>query len=123
MAADARTYLVAYDIRTPRRLRRVHRALSKVGYALQYSVFAVDLDDRGRERLVARLRRLIDEKADDVRFYLVPGEPRGAWHGPLPGSSLFAVSGAPAARLAERLSEQQWKGSGENSGEDRKANE
>src|SRR5436853_64939 len=100
---SARTYLVAYDIRAPRRLQRVHKALSKVGYALQYSVFAVDLADWERLRLVARLRRLIDEKEDDVRFYLVPTEPRGGWHGPLPGSSAVAVSGAPAATLARRL--------------------
>lgn len=103
MTAGARTHLIAYDIRAPRRLCRVHRALSKVGYSLQYSVFAADLDERGRQQLVRRLRRLIDEKEDDVRFYLVPSEPRGAWHGPLPGDALFSVSGAPAARFAERL--------------------
>jgi CRISPR-associated protein Cas2 len=103
----AHTYLVAYDIRAPRRLQRVHKALSKVGYSLQYSVFSVDLEDWERPKLVARLRRLIDEKEDDVRFYLVPTEPRGAWHGPLPGSIACAVSGAPAAALAERLARQQ----------------
>lgn len=103
----ARTYLVAYDIRAPRRLVRVHKALSKVGYHLQYSVFAVDLDDWERTRLVARLRRLIKEKEDDVRFYLVPAEPRGAWQGPLPGGALFNVSGTPAATLAQRLARQE----------------
>jgi CRISPR-associated protein Cas2 len=102
-----RTYLVAYDIRAPRRLQRVHKALSKVGYSLQYSVFSVDLEEWERPTLVAKLRRLIDEREDDVRFYLVPSEPRGAWHGPLPGSIAFAVSGAPAATLAERLARQQ----------------
>jgi CRISPR-associated protein Cas2 len=103
---ERRTYLVAYDIRAPRRLARVHRALSKVGYRLQYSVFAVDLDDRGLEQLAARLRRLISEKEDDVRFYLVPINPRGAWHGPQAGADALAVSGSPAAMLAERLARQ-----------------
>jgi CRISPR-associated protein Cas2 len=102
----ARTYLVTYDIRAPRRLQRVHRALSKVGYALQYSVFAVDLRDLERARLVGRLRRLIDETEDDVRFYLVPAEPRGAWHGRPPGSIAFAAFGAPAATLCSRLARQ-----------------
>jgi CRISPR-associated protein Cas2 len=103
----ARTYLVAYDIRAPRRLQRVHKALSKVGYSLQDSVFSADLEDCERPKLVTRLRRLIDENEDDVRFHLVPTEPRGAWHGPLPGSIAFAVSGASAATLAERLARQQ----------------
>lgn len=86
-----------------RRLRRVHKVLSKVGYALQYSIFAADLANWERTRLVGRLRRLIDEKEDDIRFYLVTIELRGAWHGPLPGRVLFALSGGPAATLARRL--------------------
>jgi len=102
----ARTYLVAYDIHAPRRLRRVHHALSKVGYAQQYSVFAADLADWERVRLASQLQRLIDKGVDDVRFYLVPDDPRGAWHGPLPFGRV--VCGAPAASLAERLSGQHW---------------
>jgi CRISPR-associated protein Cas2 len=101
--SERRTYLVAYDVRAPRRLARVHRALSQAGYWLQYSVFAVDLTDRERQRLVARLRRLVHEE-DDVRFYLVPEEPRGAWRGPR--GEAVAVAGAPAAILAERLARQ-----------------
>lgn len=104
---SARTHLVAYDVRAPRRLQRVHKALSEVGFALQYSVFAVDLEDWERSNLIAGLRGLIDEKQDDVRFYLVPSPPRGAWYGPLPGNSAVAVSGAPAATLAERLARRQ----------------
>jgi CRISPR-associated endonuclease Cas2 len=102
--SERRTYLVAYDIRAPRRLARVHRALSEAGYWLQYSVFAVDLTDRERVQLMARLRRLINEADDDVRFYLVPGESRGAWQGPR--GEAVAVSAAPAATLAERLAKQ-----------------
>ena len=107
--ASARTYLIAYDIRSPRRLQRVHKALGKVGYAVQYSVFAADLADWQRLRLAARLRRLINEKEDDVRFYLVPAEPHGAWHGPLPASAALVLSGAPAALLAARLARGQGK--------------
>ncbi len=103
--SERRTFLVAYDIRTPRRLARVCKALSAVGYRLQYSVFAVDLEDHERQALVARLRRLIDQKQDDVRLYLVPRAPRGAWHGPL-GRETMAVSGAQAATLADRLAAQ-----------------
>ena len=70
-------------------------------------MFAVDLEEWERTKLVTQLRRLIDEKADDVRFYLVPADPRGAWQGPVPGSALFSMSGAPAATLARRLARQE----------------
>lgn len=36
-------YLLAYDIRDPRRLRRVHKVATAFGTALQYSVFVCDL--------------------------------------------------------------------------------
>ena len=36
-------YLVAYDIRDPRRLREVHRIVKGYGVSLQYSVFVCDL--------------------------------------------------------------------------------
>lgn len=41
--ADRIRYLVAYDIRHPRRLRRVHRVATDHGEPLQYSVFVCDL--------------------------------------------------------------------------------
>ena len=44
-----RRYVVAYDIREPKRLRQVHSAMKAFGYPLQYSVFVCDLD--GMERV------------------------------------------------------------------------
>jgi CRISPR-associated protein Cas2 len=41
--AERLRYLVAYDIREPRRLRRVHSVVKDYGYPLQYSVFVCDL--------------------------------------------------------------------------------
>lgn len=41
--ADRNRYLVAYDIRNARRLRRVHRVATDYGEPLQYSVFVCDL--------------------------------------------------------------------------------
>lgn len=57
MAARTR-YLVAYDVRDPRRLRRVHRAATDFGEPLQYSVFVCDLT---AVELVALKRRLLAE--------------------------------------------------------------
>jgi CRISPR-associated protein Cas2 len=44
MAARTR-YLLTYDIREPRRLRRVHQVAKDFGDPLQYSVFVCDLTE------------------------------------------------------------------------------
>ena len=56
--ADRIRYLVAYDIRHPRRLRRVHRVATDHGEPLQYSVFVCDLT---AVELVALKRALLAE--------------------------------------------------------------
>lgn len=73
--ADRRSaHLVCYDIRENRRLRRVHRILQGWGLRMQYSVFQCLLSHRERFRLTEVLRRVIDERVDDLRIYtLQPG--------------------------------------------------
>jgi CRISPR-associated protein Cas2 len=70
--ATAKTWLVAYDIREPRRLRRLHRCLKCEGAAVQYSAFCVEAGDERMARLLQRVAGLIDMRADDVRAYHVP---------------------------------------------------
>lgn len=41
--AERTRYLLAYDIRHPKRLRRVHKVAQDFGEPLQYSVFVCDL--------------------------------------------------------------------------------
>lgn len=41
--AERTRYLLAYDIRDPKRFRRVHKVAKAFGYPLQYSVFVCDL--------------------------------------------------------------------------------
>lgn len=67
-----KTWLVAYDIREPRRLRRVHRYLRKLGMAAQYSAFTVEADDNEITGHLALIERLIDKRVDDVRAYHLP---------------------------------------------------
>lgn len=74
--SGAKTWLVAYDIRESRRLRRLHRCLKQEGTALQYSAFCVEVDDDELGALLARVRCLIDEQVDDVRAYHVPAHCR-----------------------------------------------
>lgn len=61
-----RRYLVAYDIREPKRLQRVHRAMKEFGYPLQYSVFVCDLDVGEKLRLRLVVGDLIHQGQDSV---------------------------------------------------------
>jgi CRISPR-associated protein Cas2 len=69
---ESRRWLVAYDIREPRRLARVHRLLGRVAVPVQYSVFAASGSHADMRRLADELRGLIDESVDDVRIYSIP---------------------------------------------------
>ncbi len=69
--AAADWYLIAYDIRDPRRLQRLHRALCAEALAVQRSVFLVAGSVPAVARLLDRLARLIDPRVDDLRAYPV----------------------------------------------------
>ena len=56
--ADRTRYLLTYDIRHPRRLRRVHRVATDYGEPLQYSVFVCDLT---AVELIALREKLLTE--------------------------------------------------------------
>lgn len=61
-----RRHLIAYDIREPRRLRRVCKLMEAHGERLQYSVFICDLDRSELVHLRAAAERIMDLKADSV---------------------------------------------------------
>lgn len=69
------TWLVAYDIRDPRRLGRVYRCCKRAGLHVQYSVFLVRATPPQLDRLIRELESLIDPRRDDVRIYPVPERP------------------------------------------------
>lgn len=71
-----RRYLVAYDIRDPHRLRKIHTAMKGFGDPLQYSVFLCDLDPSERVVMRSELRRIMNEREDSVAIVDL-GEPRG----------------------------------------------
>jgi len=62
------TYLVAYDICHPKRLRKVARTCEDFGFRRQYSVFFCRLAARDLVRLKSRLYDIIDLKVDQVIF-------------------------------------------------------
>ena len=61
-----RRYVVAYDIREAKRLRRVHKAMKGFGEPLQYSVFVCDLDKVERFRMLHHIGDLIHHHEDSV---------------------------------------------------------
>lgn len=65
MAVRSR-YIVTYDIRTPRRLRRVHELVVDFGERLQYSVYICDLTKVELVELRHRLREEIALDEDSV---------------------------------------------------------
>ena len=65
-------YIICYDIATPRRLARIHRALKKQALAVQYSVFLFSGTEVQLQRCLAQLQALMDERYDDIRAYPLP---------------------------------------------------
>lgn len=61
--------VVCYDIRCPKRLRKVARLLEGYGDRVQDSVFECHLDTRRLTRLKQRMARRIDPEHDRVRYY------------------------------------------------------
>ena len=59
-------YLVCYDVREQRRLRRTHNTMLGYGDPLQYSVFVCDLSGPERVLMEASLREVVNLLEDSV---------------------------------------------------------
>ncbi|WP_152484448.1 CRISPR-associated endonuclease Cas2 [Halomonas sp. THAF5a] len=99
--SEVQWYVIAYDIREPRRLRKVQRLLRTCGYALQESVFAWQGDHRQLRELQRRLRALIKAEVDDVRGYPVRMGQGILWWGNLPLPSGVIDEAAPRFELQQ----------------------
>lgn len=65
-------YLVCYDIRDDRRLRRVFNFTKGHGLHIQYSVFYCRFTWQELKMFKSRLLELIDKRQDDIRIYPLP---------------------------------------------------
>jgi len=92
---ETRTWLIAYDISSPKRLGRVHRYLKTVAVPVQYSVFAAEETAAGIQRIRNRLAEEINPKTDDVRIYPLPRNLELHHYGrhPLPEGLLLLADG------------------------------
>lgn len=61
-----RCYLVCYDIRDPKRLRRVHKTMKGYGEPWQYSVFFCVLKDIDRVRMQSDLEEHMNLRVDQA---------------------------------------------------------
>jgi CRISPR-associated protein Cas2 len=61
-----RRYLVAYDIRDERRLRRIAGCMEGFGTRIQYSVFVCDLSDREKVIMRGDIEGLMKASEDSV---------------------------------------------------------
>lgn len=73
---ERRQYLICYDVRDPQRLVRVHRYLTGVAVPIQYSVFTGFFSERELAAVLAEVEDRIEVRADDVRVYPMPAQPR-----------------------------------------------
>ncbi len=72
-------YVVTYDVREAKRLRRIHRKMMGFGDSLQYSVFLCELSAKERVLLQEALIEVIDLKNDQVLIIDIgPAEGRGS---------------------------------------------
>ena len=69
---QTRSWLIAYDIASPRRLQRIHRKLREHAVPVQYSVFVARCSAAKLGSIRASLAKLVKNREDDVRFYPVP---------------------------------------------------
>lgn len=61
--------IICYDIPDDKRRTKVMKTLAGYGYRVQYSVFECALRPADLTELRARLTKLVEPTADDVRFY------------------------------------------------------
>jgi CRISPR-associated protein Cas2 len=71
-------YLVAYDVRDPKRLRRVHKTMTGYGDALQFSVFQCRLTAAEKQKMIGDISEIIHHKEDRILIVdMGPQEGRG----------------------------------------------
>ena len=68
----SRNFIICYDIRHPRRLQRVYRAVLKHAAPIEYSVFILEGSGKEAMQCMAEASLLIDPTEDDLRCYPLP---------------------------------------------------
>jgi CRISPR-associated protein Cas2 len=94
--------VLAYDVRDPRRLQRLHYRLQREACYLQESVALLRIDDMQLDALLRRLSPMLEDEGD-VRVYRIDNL-HDIWvfgPDPIPGTSL-GLATAPLSRRRSR---------------------
>jgi CRISPR-associated protein Cas2 len=70
-------YVLAYDMEDDRRRQKIARLMEAAGLRVQGSVFEAYLTTAELEKLLRKAGKIIKEKEDSLRIYLLCGECRG----------------------------------------------
>ena len=90
MKAQKHWYLLSYDIREPRRLRRFHYRVSKLALPLQESVFLLQANPQKLQELDTLIQQLAHTREDDIRLYPVRN-PGAIWTAGRQGKALAGL--------------------------------
>ncbi len=66
-------YIIAYDIREPKRLRRVAKTCEDYGIRVEYSVFECDFSEEVFREFWRKVKFIIDESEDCLLAYRICG--------------------------------------------------
>jgi len=69
---DKRWYLISYDVRHPKRLKKTAKTLEGFGHRVQYSIFRCRLSKREFERLHWELTKILEPEDDLLIIGLCP---------------------------------------------------
>ncbi len=98
-------YLLAYDIREPKRLQRTHAFVKKKGVRLQKSVYLVRASEAELDEIRKGIRERTNSRKDDVRLYPIrhPGVLWGAGRQQDSVKGLYAPTPEQAAGLGPTI--------------------
>lgn len=71
-------YVLAYDIREPKRLKKLHYYLKKQALPLQRSIFIVHCDTHQLADILQQVRERAHLREDDIRLYPI-NSPQSIW--------------------------------------------
>lgn len=99
MKSSKKWYLIAYDIREAKRLKRLHYRLRKKAIPLQNSIFMAKLSNEHLQVLSREIKKHINTAQDDVRIYPIY-HPDTLWAA---GHQVNALSGLYAGSQTQKI--------------------
>ncbi len=67
-------YVICFDVRDAKRLRKIANQMENFGTRVQYSVFECHLENAQLQELQQRLSNLLEPTEDQVRYYHLCGK-------------------------------------------------